>query len=587
MGEAAVSRAQLAQLPWPVLASVGSAVIVNPALESLLGVHDPSDESLLRRFEIARYGGKPLEGDDLPWRRAARGESFEEDEDWFDQETGTRHTLHLRCQPWLDSALIAVESFATQPIYLRMGELAGSIGTALLRSSEPSGVAHAIVEDVAKAIGADAVFLLLTEPDGKRLRLTASVGLTKEVMAERVSIPIDAPMIVAEAARTRELQEVARIEDEVTYRAGAERLLGLGLHSVVAIPLIAMGELVGVLGLARRHHGKLNPFERRILSGVAVACALGLRQARMREQERIDAERLRTLRQAALLIDTALPLRELLRRLVEQACELTRARYGALGVLNADGSGLEDFIHFGIAEDVAERIGHLPEGHGLLGAVVREGRAIRTADIRNDPRACGFPRHHPSMTSFLGIPLRIGRETFGNLYVTEKQDNAEFTEEDERLLELFGAQSALAIRYARQMKVAEEANKELGHVRDEFSAIVAHDLRTPLSAILLQVEDLRRRAGEEGSVPVSAAALNRIRRSGYRVSEMANDLMERGAPRGGTTRARPQGRLAAGRTCRSRRPAPARARGSGRSSSRSSVHLLRCSPIRCGSSRCS
>lgn len=216
MGDAAVSREQVAQLPWPVLASVGSTVIANPALESLLSLRQPNEESLLRRFEIVLHGGKPLVGEDLPWRRAARGESFEEDEDWYDQETGGRHLFHLRCQPWLDSALIAIESFAEQPLYLRMGELAGSIGTALLRSSEPSGVAHAIVEDVARVVGADAVFLLLTEPDGKHLRLTASVGLTQELMAERLSIPIDAPMVIAEAARTRELQEVARLEDEVS-----------------------------------------------------------------------------------------------------------------------------------------------------------------------------------------------------------------------------------------------------------------------------------------------------------------------------------------------------------------------------------
>ena len=128
------------------------------------------------------------------------------------------------------------------------------------------------------------------------------------------------------------------------------------------------------------------PFERRILSGVAVACALGLRQARTHAPGASDAEQLRTLRQASLLIDSALPLRELLRRLVEQACELTRARYGALGVLDPSGTGLEDFIYVGIGEDVADRIGHLPEGRGLLGAVLREGRAIRSADIRKDPR---------------------------------------------------------------------------------------------------------------------------------------------------------------------------------------------------------
>jgi PAS domain S-box-containing protein len=158
-------------------------------------------------------------------------------------------------------------------------------------------------------------------------------------------------------------------------------------------------------------------------------------------------------------------MRELLLQLVLQACELTGARYGAMGVLDRDRASLKDFIYVGMPEDTAKAIGHLPEGKGLLGAVVHEAATIRVANMAGDPRSSGFPAAHPPMTSFLGVPLRVRDQVFGNFYLTDKQGGGAFTEDDARLLERFSAQAALTVAYARQ---AEEEERRL------FEIVVRH-----------------------------------------------------------------------------------------------------------------
>ena len=333
-------------------------------------------------------------------------------------------------------------------------------------------------------------------------------------------------------------------------------------------------------------------------------------------------------------------IRELLLQLVLQACEITQARYGALGVLNADGS-LRDFIYVGVSEDTARAIGHLPLGKGLLGAVVREGCTIRVAEIAADSRSSGFPPHHPPMSSFLGVPLRVGQQVFGNFYVTEKQGGGAFSEDDAHLLERFSAQASLTVAYARQAEQEERrlfetvvqhaphgivyfpvdpggevlgnpaadrmlgritrgndpartydlkhpdgrplaedelpsaralreeavinlevvverhhgritpallsaapvraesgvklgavvifqditALKQLQHLRQDFMALVAHDLRTPLQSVLMQIDALMQRAaGEAASVPVSTLQL--MKRNGQRLDRLVRDLLD-------------------------------------------------------------
>ncbi|WP_307463115.1 GAF domain-containing protein [Microbacterium sp. SORGH_AS_0505] len=137
-----------------------------------------------------------------------------------------------------------------------------------------------------------------------------------------------------------------------------------------------------------------------------------------------------------------------LRRVVEAAVELVGAEYGALGVISGDRHGLDQFIHVGVPPELAAQIGHLPRGHGLLGAVISEAQAIRLEHLGADPRSAGFPPHHPAMQSFLGAPIRIGGEVFGNLYLTNARGGS-FTSRDESLLEALASTAGLVIANSR------------------------------------------------------------------------------------------------------------------------------------------
>ncbi|GAB2475833.1 sensor histidine kinase [Jatrophihabitans fulvus] len=136
-----------------------------------------------------------------------------------------------------------------------------------------------------------------------------------------------------------------------------------------------------------------------------------------------------------------------LRRIVESACRLVHARYGALGVIGTDGR-LEQFVHVGVTDEQAAAMGPLPRGRGLLGALVQDPRPIRLRHITDDARSVGFPDHHPPMDSFLGVPVHVAGEVFGNLYLTDSAAG-EFTAADEQLVVALAVTAGNAISNAR------------------------------------------------------------------------------------------------------------------------------------------
>jgi signal transduction histidine kinase len=182
--------------------------------------------------------------------------------------------------------------------------------------------------------------------------------------------------------------------------------------------------------------------------------------------------RLRGLLRANQLVIGDLDLPAVLRRIVEAARELIGARYAALGVI-APAGGLAEFVHAGMPEGTVQRIGHLPQGKGLLGALIDDPRPIRLARIGGDERSSGFPSGHPPMTSFLGVPIRIRDEVFGNLYLTESA-RGEFSAEDEELCTAIAATAAVAIDNARLYEAARTRGEWL-----EASATITRQLLSP------------------------------------------------------------------------------------------------------------
>lgn len=160
-------------------------------------------------------------------------------------------------------------------------------------------------------------------------------------------------------------------------------------------------------------------------------------------------ERLRALLDAVVGISSDLDLNSTLDRIVTAACDLVGARYGALGVVRRDGKGLSRFVTHGIAADQIEQIGPYPEGHGILGLLIEHPEPLRLHDLSGHPESYGFPANHPPMRGFLGVPIRSRQQVFGNLYLTEKVDGADFTEDDERTMTALAAAAGVVIANAR------------------------------------------------------------------------------------------------------------------------------------------
>jgi signal transduction histidine kinase len=152
--------------------------------------------------------------------------------------------------------------------------------------------------------------------------------------------------------------------------------------------------------------------------------------------------------EAGMILASELSLDAVLQRIIELAVEITDARYGALGVIGPGGD-LQEFITTGITPQEREAIGAPPHGRGILGALIEEGKPMRLPDISADPRSVGFPANHPKMKSFLGAPIVVRGEVFGDIYLTEKQGGPEFDERDERDVLVLAAQAGVAIENAR------------------------------------------------------------------------------------------------------------------------------------------
>ncbi len=194
-------------------------------------------------------------------------------------------------------------------------------------------------------------------------------------------------------------------------------------------------------------------------------------------QVRIDEvrgtrDRLNGLLEAVMSVGRELDLPQVLHGIVEAAVVLVDAEYGALGVIGDDRK-LAEFLPVGIADDLRARIGDLPSGHGILGELIRHPEPLRLSELSAHPASYGFPAHHPPMRSFLGVPIRVREDVFGNLYLTEKRGGLDFDEEDEAVLSTLAVAAGIAIENARLFEEVRVRERWLSASSDITSALLS------------------------------------------------------------------------------------------------------------------
>jgi signal transduction histidine kinase len=229
---------------------------------------------------------------------------------------------------------------------------------------------------------------------------------------------------------------------------------------------------------------------------------------------RDELERLRILVHAGIALNSELSLDAVLQRLVDTAADLTGARYAALGVIDRAGRSLERFFTTGIDDETRAAIGDVPRGRGILGVLIREAKPLRLHDIADDPRSVGFPPNHPPMRTFLGVPIVLRGVAYGNLYLTEKADGADFSPADQELTQLLAAQAAVAIENARLYESSTRWLRQLESLNEIGNALASEVELGPLLDLvarrMLELVEARivliALPDGEGALAVAAAA---------------------------------------------------------------------------------
>jgi signal transduction histidine kinase len=351
-----------------------------------------------------------------------------------------------------------------------------TVAECLLESTEMSGCA-AIVFDGEPA----------------RFRVAGTAGLPVDY-AERFRRALESGSEILPALsafRGRRTVVVDRTRDEPVLHALEDLDGDLGWRSIASFPMVARNHAVGAVKTFWPGPPP-NGEELRFLAAVADQAATAVDNARLFDDAVATARRDEGLIAAGLALASELSLPAVLTKIVELACVVADARYGVVGVLGTEGH-LEDFITHGLADDQRTITGPLPVGRGILGGRLSDAAPMRLGGLQHDPRSVGFPPHDPPTTSFLGVPITVRGRIYGNLYLTGKRGQSQFTDSDERAVVTLAAQAGVAIENARlfaeaQQRLALEARHRLAReLHDSVSqALFSMTLETRGAQLLLE-----------------------------------------------------------------------------------------------------
>lgn len=377
------------------------------------------------------------------------------------------------------------------------------------------------------------------------------VDIVDQVAAAMASVAVQPTRISCATALVRHVSQLARSDDVSFVGHGAYAGIEIGVDADSARSGVAALERgnrlqISITASATANDGDVSLGElwfgtpvdgspgielaRAVIQHVGAVLAVVAEREQLDDRVRIERE----LIEAGKSLSQEVTLEGILRRIIERACSLVDARYGALGVVNGSGEQLAAFITVGIDDATRDQIGELPTGRGILGVLVRDPKPLRLARISDDPRSVGFPEHHPPMRSFLGVPIVSRGLVKGRIYLAERRGAAEFSDQDEWVAVMLASQAAIAIESmelyesatssARDLAAANAQLEDANRHKSAFLANMSHELRTPLNSILGYAMLLL-----EGAENLSAEQLDDLQAigsSGRHLLSLISDLLD-------------------------------------------------------------